>query len=82
MAKRVATYLRVRTKNHSQNLDTQRLSLEEYARPCCDRKSDVVPSSTHRSKQTTVSSVLKNRERAADSAMRPVKTGGRFTHPG
>jgi predicted site-specific integrase-resolvase len=31
-AKRVATYLRVSTKNHSQNLDTQRLALEEYAR--------------------------------------------------
>src|SRR5215813_10889394 len=31
-AKRVATYLRVSTKNHGQNLDTQRLALEEYAR--------------------------------------------------
>src|SRR5262249_49766811 len=31
-AKRVATYLRVSTKNHAQNLDTQRLALEEYAR--------------------------------------------------
>src|SRR5215510_5719759 len=30
--KRVATYLRVSTKNHGQNLDTQRLALEEYAR--------------------------------------------------
>src|SRR5262249_16931407 len=32
MAKRVATYLRISTKNHGQNLDTQRLALEEYAR--------------------------------------------------
>jgi DNA invertase Pin-like site-specific DNA recombinase len=31
-AKRVATYLRVSTKNHGQNLDTQRLALEDYAR--------------------------------------------------
>src|SRR5215813_5877043 len=32
MAKRVVTYLRVSTKHHGQNLDTQRLALQEYAR--------------------------------------------------
>src|SRR5262245_47364146 len=32
MTKRVATYLRVSTKNHGQNLDTQRLPLQEYAK--------------------------------------------------
>jgi DNA invertase Pin-like site-specific DNA recombinase len=32
MTKRVATYLRVSTKNHGQNLDTQRLALQEYAK--------------------------------------------------
>jgi DNA invertase Pin-like site-specific DNA recombinase len=31
-AKRVATYLRVSTKHHGQNLDTQRLALQDYAR--------------------------------------------------
>src|SRR5262249_35008091 len=31
-SKQVATYLRERTKNHGQSLDTQRLALEEYAR--------------------------------------------------
>ena len=31
-AQRVATYLTVSTKHHGQNLDTQRLALEEYAR--------------------------------------------------
>jgi DNA invertase Pin-like site-specific DNA recombinase len=32
MTKRVATYLRVSTKHHGQNLDTQRLALQEYAK--------------------------------------------------
>ena len=32
IARRVATYLRVSTKNHGQNLDTQRLALQDYAR--------------------------------------------------
>src|SRR5262245_8199667 len=31
-AKRVATYLMVSTKHHGQNLETQPLALEEYAR--------------------------------------------------
>src|SRR5215470_16181930 len=31
-AKRIATYLRVSTKHHGQNLDTQRLALQDYAR--------------------------------------------------
>jgi DNA invertase Pin-like site-specific DNA recombinase len=32
MTKRVVTYLRVSTKHHGQNLDTQRLALQEYAK--------------------------------------------------
>jgi DNA invertase Pin-like site-specific DNA recombinase len=32
MAKRVVTYLRVSTRHHGQNLDTQRLALLEYAK--------------------------------------------------
>src|SRR5215468_1565101 len=32
MARRVVTYLRVSTRHHGQNLDTQRLALQEYAR--------------------------------------------------
>jgi DNA invertase Pin-like site-specific DNA recombinase len=32
MTKRVATYLRVSTRHHGQNLDTQRLALQEYAK--------------------------------------------------
>jgi DNA invertase Pin-like site-specific DNA recombinase len=38
-AKLVAAYLRVSTKNHGQNLNTQRLALQEYAR---NRGFDVV----------------------------------------
>src|SRR5215470_14583149 len=32
MTKRVVTYLRVSTRHHGQNLDTQRLALQDYAR--------------------------------------------------
>src|SRR5690349_159542 len=32
MTKRIATYLRVSTKHHGQNLDTQRFALQEYAK--------------------------------------------------